>query len=165
MDYIKRILYINILFDNQLDILNTNELLETKTKQGKHLYISHTNIIQGALYVGKIFIIRDVSSRKIAEESYKNLIKTSGDINSLIPNWIIKEMINFFKSNRIKYSNKSILIFDEMITGLRTLKGSVQNYYNLKPDISLFGKSFGGGLPIGIIGLNKKIEAKIKKKN
>ena len=73
--------------------------------------------------------------------------------------------INYLKFlENFSKKNKSILIFDEIITGLRSLKGSVQNYYNLKPDISLFGKCYGGGLPIGIIALNKKIEQKIKKK-
>ena len=60
--------------------------------------------------------------------------------------------------------NKSILIFDEIITGLRTANGSVQNYYNIKPDISLFGKSYGGGLPIGIIAINKRLHNIIDKK-
>ena len=51
-----------------------------------------------------------------------------------------------------------------MITGLRTNGSSFQNYYKIKSDISVFGKSFGGGFPIGIIGINKKIEEKLKKK-
>ena len=53
--------------------------------------------------------------------------------------------------------NKLILIFDEMITGLRFNCSSVQNQFNLKPSISTFGKCFGGGLPIGIIGINKNV--------
>ena len=39
--------------------------------------------------------------------------------------------------------NKLILIFDEMITGLRFNCSSVQNQFNLKPSISTFGKCFG----------------------
>ena len=60
--------------------------------------------------------------------------------------------------------NKILFFLDEMITGLRTNGSSFQNYYKIKSDISVFGKSFGGGFPIGIIGINKKIEEKIKKK-
>lgn len=70
----------------------------------------------------------------------------------------LKFLENFSKKN------KTILIFDEIITGLRTKKGSVQNYYNIKPDISLFGKSYGGGYPIGMIAINKKVENIINKK-
>ena len=59
--------------------------------------------------------------------------------------------------------NKLILIFDEMITGLRFNCSSVQNQFNLKPSISTFGKCFGGGLPIGIIGIKKNIIKKLDK--
>ena len=59
--------------------------------------------------------------------------------------------------------NKLILIFDEMITGLRFNCSSVQNQFNLKPSISTFGKCFGGGLPIGIIGIKKDIIKKLDK--
>ena len=51
-----------------------------------------------------------------------------------------------------------------MIFGLRTDCKSVQSIYKIKPDISTFGKCFGGGVPIGIIGITKKIEKKIKQK-
>ena len=60
--------------------------------------------------------------------------------------------------------NKILFFLDEMITGLRTNGTSFQNFYKIKSDISVFGKSFGGGFPIGIIVINKKIEEKIKKK-
>ena len=58
---------------------------------------------------------------------------------------------------------KLILMLDEIITGLRTDCSSVQNIYNLKSDISTFGKVFGNGFPIGFIGISKKIEKKINK--
>ena len=52
-----------------------------------------------------------------------------------------------------------------MITGLRTNCSSVQNYFNIKPDLSTFGKCFGAGLPIGIISMSKNISRKINKIN
>ena len=63
------------------------------------------------------------------------------------------------------YSSKNnlILFFDEMITGVRTDGKTLQNFYNIKPDISTFGKCYGGGMPIGFIGISKNIENKIKK--
>ena len=51
-----------------------------------------------------------------------------------------------------------------MITGLRFNCSSVQNQFNLKPSISTFGKCFGGGLPIGIIGINKNVKKLNKNK-
>ena len=69
--------------------------------------------------------------------------------------------LNFL--NRYSKRNNKILIFDETITGLRTNCSSVQSEYNLKPDITTLGKCFGGGLPIGIIALDKNIKTKINK--
>ena len=72
----------------------------------------------------------------------------------------IKNLYQYCKSNKI------LICFDEMISGIRVDKFSVQNKLNLKPDLSTFGKIIGGGLPIGIIGINKVIENKLKvKKN
>lgn len=50
-----------------------------------------------------------------------------------------------------------------MITGLRTYSGSVQNKFKIKPSITTLGKSIGGGMPIGIIGVNKKISLELQK--
>lgn len=59
--------------------------------------------------------------------------------------------------------NKILLIFDEIITGFRTEKGSVQNKFNLKPDITLIGKIMGGGYPISAILISRKVSNKIDK--
>ena len=70
----------------------------------------------------------------------------------------VKYLFNYAKKNKI------LIIFDEMITGLRVNGNSVQEYLKILPDISIFGKAFGGGLPIGVIALSKKILNKIEKK-
>ena len=48
--------------------------------------------------------------------------------------------------------NKSILIFDEVITGFRVAYGGVQKMLGVKADITTLGKIIGGGFPIGAIG-------------
>ncbi len=58
---------------------------------------------------------------------------------------------------------KLIMIFDEIITGIRTEKGSVQNKYNIFPDITIAGKAIGGGFPISFILPNKEVSVKINK--
>ena len=60
--------------------------------------------------------------------------------------------------------NNIILSFDEILTGIRVGCSSVQNIFNIKTDISTFGKVIGGGMPIGIIGLKKNIVNKLRKK-
>ena len=46
----------------------------------------------------------------------------------------------------------ALLIFDEVITGFRVDLGGAQARYDVRPDITCFGKVIGGGLPIGAIG-------------
>lgn len=53
--------------------------------------------------------------------------------------------------------NKSILIFDEVITGFRIRYGSVQDIFNTKADLTCLGKIIGGGFPIGACGGKTKI--------
>ena len=105
------------------------------------------------------------------EESKKILEKIKKNINCLI---IEPVQASLPSSNPRKYlkfleiyckKNNIILIFDEIISGIRSKKYSVQKNYNLKPDITIIGKVFGGGLPIGMIGLTKKIKDKLTKKN
>ena len=48
--------------------------------------------------------------------------------------------------------NKSLLIFDEVITGFRVAYGGVQKMLGVKADITTLGKIIGGGFPIGAIG-------------
>lgn len=83
-------------------------------------------------------------------------------IQGCLPTEESKNYLQFLR--HISKKNKILLIFDELITGLRTDASTLQNYYKIKPDISTFGKCFGGGLPIGIIGITKNIYKKISKK-
>ena len=48
--------------------------------------------------------------------------------------------------------NKSILIFDEVMTGFRVSLGGAQEIYKIKPDLTTLGKVIGGGLPVGAFG-------------
>ena len=48
--------------------------------------------------------------------------------------------------------NNSILIFDEVMTGLRVSLGGAQEIYKIKPDLTTLGKVIGGGLPVGAFG-------------
>ena len=50
-----------------------------------------------------------------------------------------------------------LLIFDEVLTGFRVAFGGAQALYNVKPDITCFGKGLGGGMPIGAYGASRQI--------
>ena len=44
-----------------------------------------------------------------------------------------------------------LLIFDEVVTGFRFAPGGCQEFYGIRPDISVFGKALGAGFPIGAV--------------
>ena len=50
----------------------------------------------------------------------------------------------------------ALLIFDEVIT-FRVAPGGAQEYYNVMPDITCFGKMIGGGLSLGAFGGKKDV--------
>ncbi len=48
-----------------------------------------------------------------------------------------------------------VLIFDEVVSGFRFHAGPVQSLYGIKPDLTVFGKTIGGGMPVSAVaGLN-----------
>ena len=51
----------------------------------------------------------------------------------------------------------AILIFDEVITGLRMAPGSAQKRFGVYPDMTTTAKAIGGGIPISLIGGRKEI--------
>jgi glutamate-1-semialdehyde 2,1-aminomutase len=57
----------------------------------------------------------------------------------------------------ITQRENSILIFDEVMTGLRVAYGGAQELYGIKPDLTTFGKIIGGGLPVGAYGGSAEI--------
>jgi glutamate-1-semialdehyde 2,1-aminomutase len=56
----------------------------------------------------------------------------------------------------ITTENDIILIFDEVITGFRLARGGAQEYFNITPDLSTFGKILGGGFPMGALAGKKE---------
>ena len=52
---------------------------------------------------------------------------------------------------RITEKSGSVLIFDEVVTGLRIHPGGAQSHFGVKADLGTYGKIVGGGLPIGVL--------------
>ena len=46
----------------------------------------------------------------------------------------------------------ALLIFDEVMTGFRVHPAGAQGLFNIRPDLTTFGKVIGGGLPVGAYG-------------
>ena len=44
-----------------------------------------------------------------------------------------------------------VLIFDEIFVGFRIAPGGAQEYFGVRADMVTYGKSLGGGLPVGVV--------------
>jgi glutamate-1-semialdehyde 2,1-aminomutase len=44
-----------------------------------------------------------------------------------------------------------VLIFDEVLVGFRLARGGAQEYFVVRADLVTYGKTLGGGLPIGVV--------------
>ena len=52
----------------------------------------------------------------------------------------------------ITQREKTVLIFDEVMTGFRLSFGGAEQLYGIHPDLTTMGKIIGGGLPVGAYG-------------
>jgi len=66
-----------------------------------------------------------------------------------------KEYLQFLRD--ICTENKTLLLFDEVISGFRIGFTGAAGYYNIQPDIITYGKIIGGGLPVGMYGASAEI--------
>ncbi len=60
----------------------------------------------------------------------------------------------------------ALLVFDEVMTGFRVALGGAQSVYaklipGFKPDMSVFGKVIGGGMPLAAFGASKDIMSRL----
>src|SRR5262249_27794002 len=44
-----------------------------------------------------------------------------------------------------------VLIFDEIFVGFRIARGGAQEYFGVRADMVTYGKTVGGGLPVGVV--------------
>ena len=71
---------------------------------------------------------------------------------------LLKQDPAFLKFLReISTKNKSLLIFDEVISGFRVAMGGMAEVTNIKPDLVTYGKVIGGGFPVGCYGGRKDL--------
>ena len=72
-------------------------------------------------------------------------------------NFVNKNFLKNIKS--IVKKNKSLLIFDEVWTGFgKTGFNFAFEYFKIRPDVLILGKSLGGGLPLGLVAFKDNIK-------
>ena len=58
----------------------------------------------------------------------------------------------WLKALRTVCSERNIvLIFDEVFVGFRLARGGAQEYFGVRADMVTYGKTLGGGLPVGVV--------------
>jgi glutamate-1-semialdehyde 2,1-aminomutase len=62
---------------------------------------------------------------------------------------------------KVTDESEILLIFDEVITGFRLSMGGAQEYYKVRPDLTILGKVLGGGLPLSAFGGRRDIMEKL----
>ena len=73
-------------------------------------------------------------------------------------NGVIPPAEGFLKGLRAISDREGIvLIFDETITAFRAQMGGAQAHFDVKPDLTVFGKSIGGGYPIAGFGGSRQL--------
>ncbi len=55
----------------------------------------------------------------------------------------------------------ALLVFDEVITGLRVARGGAQERFGVLPDLTIMGKIVGGGLPAAAYGGSRELMERI----
>ncbi len=55
------------------------------------------------------------------------------------------------KLREVCTERKIVLIFDEVFVGFRLAPGGAQEYFGVRADMVTYGKTVGGGLPIGVV--------------
>lgn len=53
---------------------------------------------------------------------------------------------------RLATDNGIVLIYDEVVTGFRIAYGGAVERFGVKPDLAVYGKAIGGGLPLSAVG-------------
>lgn len=95
--------------------------------------------------------------RKIFEEHGKDIAcviveAVAGNMN-MVP--ATQEFMNTLREVTEKHG--ALLIVDEVMTGFRVALGGAQAIYGVTPDITMFGKIIGGGMPMAAFGGKREI--------
>ncbi len=100
----------------------------------------------------------DIEAAKAAFEKHKGQIAACL-VEPVAANMgVVPPMEEFLQQLRnLCDAEKSLLIFDEVITGFRVAYGGAQELYGVQADITCLGKIIGGGLPLSAVGGRSEI--------
>ena len=104
-------------------------------------------------------------------EIFKNILKKyDGQIAAIIAetlvanNACIMPKVGYLELLKTESEKRGIiLIFDEIVTGFRIAPGGVQEVYGIIPDLAVYSKAIGGGMPISAFAGKRDIMEPISK--
>jgi glutamate-1-semialdehyde 2,1-aminomutase len=114
-------------------------------------------------FLAKLTIVipyNDIDAAKAAFQSHKNKI-AAVIIEPVAANMgVVLPLPGYLEALRnLCNAEKTLLIFDEVITGFRLALGGAQQLFGVKADITCLGKIIGGGLPMAAVGGRADITA------
>src|SRR5260370_218520 len=82
-------------------------------------------------------------------------------ILSVVPSREMVRAVHLERVRKIIKRNGVVLVFEEVIKGFRIALGGAQEYFRIRPDMTVLGKILGGGLPIAAFGGRREIMEKL----
>lgn len=97
-------------------------------------------------------MIRELFDKQGDEIACVIVEAVAGNMN-MVP--ATQEFLNAMREETAKHG--AALIVDEVMTGFRVALGGAQSVYGIDPDITMFGKVIGGGMPVAAFGGKRDI--------
>lgn len=97
-------------------------------------------------------MIRELFDKQGDEIACVIVEAVAGNMN-MVP--ATQEFLNAMREETAKHG--AVLIVDEVMTGFRVALGGAQAVYGIDPDITMFGKVIGGGMPVAAFGGKRDI--------
>jgi glutamate-1-semialdehyde 2,1-aminomutase len=102
--------------------------------------------------------LNDIEAVKLAFKQHKDQI--AAVIIEPVPanNGLLLQTNEFLKEvAKLAQAEKTLVLFDEVITGFRTAFGGMAEITGIRPDLVTYGKVIGGGFPVGAYGGRKDL--------
>ncbi|UPK66613.1 aminotransferase class III-fold pyridoxal phosphate-dependent enzyme [Chitinophaga filiformis] len=96
------------------------------------------------------------------EEDLEVIAGMAGEIAAVLVEPVQSRRPDFFPEqflqqlSGITTQHNIALIFDEVISGFRFAINGIRAFTKVRPDISVYGKIIGGGIPIGVVAGNRR---------
>jgi glutamate-1-semialdehyde 2,1-aminomutase len=119
---------------------------------------SSAGVPEGVARDTLIVELDDLSGLKQCLEAWKGQIAAICIEPLPANNGLLPQKIEFLKAIRTLCTEHNIvLLFDEVISGLRMSFGGMAEMTGIKPDLVTYGKVIGGGMPVGAVAGKKEI--------